>query len=267
MGLSRNCGKRAGSAAGAGRAPPRARGVPRDDVGRRPDACRHRARDGGGGARGGAADRAARGAHAHSNLRLGRCCHRRPRPLQGPPPPTPRRTARRGRARSHHPPCDPQAEHLQRTGSFKLRGATNAVFSLDAPTAALGVVAHSSGNHAAAVACAASTRGIKATIVVPHTTAKSKIANTELHGGQTTRVVLCEPGTKNRQERAEAEAAAMGGAALVHPYNDAATIAGQGTIGLEMLEQVPDLDAILVPTSGGGMLAGVMTIPSDRTIP
>ena len=142
-----------------------------------------------------------------------------------------------GRAPSHQPPCDPQAEHLQRTGSFKLRGAINAVFSLDAASAAIGVVAHSSGNHAAAVACAASTRGIKATIVVPHTTAKSKIANTELHGGQNTCVVLCEPGTKNRQEKAEAEAAAMGGAALVHPYNDAATIAGQGTIGLEMLEQ------------------------------
>ena len=146
-----------------------------------------------------------------------------------------------------------KAENLQRTGSFKIRGAMNAILGLSDAEAARGVAAHSSGNHAAAVACAARSRGIPCTIVVPRTTAASKIANTERFGA---RVVLCNPTQQSRQSTVEACAAEMGGATIVHPYNDPAVMAGQGTIGLEMLEDAPDLDCIVVPVSGGGMLAG-----------
>lgn len=147
-----------------------------------------------------------------------------------------------------------KCENLQRTGSFKFRGATNAVMKLDDETAAKGVVCHSSGNHGTAVAGAARARGIPAVIVVPRTTAQVKIDAIRALGGQ---VVLCEPTQVARSATAEAEAAKLGGATIVHPYNAADVIAGQGTIGLELVEQVPELDDIIVPTSGGGMLSGI----------
>lgn len=147
-----------------------------------------------------------------------------------------------------------KCEHLQHTGSFKFRGAANAVLQLSDRDAAKGVVAHSAGNHGAALAAAAKARGIPCVIVVPRDTPEAKIANIRRHGAK---IVLCEPTQQARTQTAALEAEKLGGAAFVHPYNDAAVIAGQGTMALELLEQCPDLDAILVPTSGGGMLGGI----------
>ena len=165
--------------------------------------------------------------------------------------------------------CHFKGEHLQRTGSFKYRGATNAVGALDAKTAANGVVAHSSGNHGAAVAAAAQARGIPCCIVVPHTTPAAKIENIERYGA---RVVLCEPTQTARTEASAAQVKAMG-ATFVHPYDDALVLAGQGTIGLELHEQLgrDELDAVLVPVSGGGLIGGIAVAikalrPSVRVI-
>lgn len=151
--------------------------------------------------------------------------------------------------------CHFKGEHLQRTGSFKYRGAINAVGALDDAMAAKGVVAHSSGNHGAAVAAAAAARGVPSCIVVPNTTPEAKIENMRRYGA---RVVLCEPTQMARTETALAEADNMGGAAFIHPYDDPLVLAGQGTIGLELDEQLPtELDAVLVPVSGGGMIGGI----------
>ena len=155
-----------------------------------------------------------------------------------------------------------KAEHLQRTGSFKYRGAVNAVGALDDAAAALGVVAHSSGNHGAAVAAAAAARGVPCTVVVPRTTPEAKVANMERYGAT---VVKCEPTQQARTSTAYAEAERMGGAAFVHPYDDPLVLSGQGTIGLELLDQLDDLDAVLVPVSGGGMIGGIaLAIKSIR---
>ena len=147
-----------------------------------------------------------------------------------------------------------KAEHLQRTGSFKYRGATNAVGALDDAAAAKGVVAHSSGNHGAAVAAAAAARGVPCTVVVPSTTPEAKVANMERYGA---RVVKCEPTQQARTQVSLECAEQMGGAAFIHPYDDPFVLAGQGTIGLELLEQHPEMDAVLVPVSGGGMIGGI----------
>ena len=160
-----------------------------------------------------------------------------------------------------------QCEHLQVTGSFKYRGATNAVFALEGRAAEAGIVAHSSGNHGAGCAAAAAARGVPCAVIVPHTTPESKILNMKRYNAD---VLLCEPTQRSRSESAEAEAA-LRGARLVHPYNDEAVIAGQGTIGLELVEQVTQLDAVLVPASGGGMLTGIAVAvkalhPSCRVI-
>lgn len=146
-----------------------------------------------------------------------------------------------------------KSEHLQRTGSFKFRGASNAVFALDEAAAERGVVAHSSGNHGAALSAAAQARGVPCTIVVPETTPEVKQENIRRYGAD---LVLCAPTQQARTETSNAIAEANG-AALVHPYNDELVAAGQGTIGLELLEQVPSLDAILVPVSGGGLIGGI----------
>ena len=160
-----------------------------------------------------------------------------------------------------------KSEHLQRTGSFKFRGASNAVFALTDAAAARGVVAHSSGNHGAAVSAAAHARGIPCTIVVPDTTPAAKQENIKRYGAE---LVLCKPTQQARTETSNAIAKAKG-AALIHPYNDELVAAGQGTIGLEMLQQVPSLDAILVPVSGGGLIGGIAAAataikPSIRVI-
>jgi len=145
-----------------------------------------------------------------------------------------------------------KCENLQKTGSFKIRGATNAVFSLTDEEARHGVVAPSSGNHAAALALAARWRGIPAWIVMPSNSSAVKMRAVEAYGGK---ITLCEPNIASR----EATAAAImqqTGAHLVHPYNDVRVIAGQGTAALELLEQAPDLDFIVTPASGGGLLSG-----------
>lgn len=145
-----------------------------------------------------------------------------------------------------------KCENLQQIGAFKARGAANAIFSLTDDEAARGVATHSSGNHAAAVARAARLRGIPAHIVMPTNSAKSKIRNVEREGG---RITLCEPNDRARQETCDRVIAATG-AVMIHPFNDYRVMAGQGTAALELLEDYPDLDLILCPVGGGGLLCG-----------
>lgn len=145
-----------------------------------------------------------------------------------------------------------KAENFQKVGAFKARGATNAIFALDAATAARGVVTHSSGNHAAAVAWAAARRGVPAHIVMPRDTARPKQEAVRAYGG---RVTLCEP-TLTARETVAARVMATTGATLIHPYNDLAVMAGQGTAALDLLGEVPDLGLILCPVGGGGLLSG-----------
>ncbi|KAG2439507.1 hypothetical protein HXX76_004861 [Chlamydomonas incerta] len=146
-----------------------------------------------------------------------------------------------------------KCEIFQRTGAFKFRGACNSVQLLGDEESKKGVVTHSSGNHAAALALAAKLRGIPAHIVVPHTTPQCKVDAVRAYGGT---LYFCEP-TVDAREAKCAEVAAATGATLVPPYNYGPVIAGQGTIGLEFLDQVPDLDALVVPVSGGGMISGI----------
>lgn len=145
-----------------------------------------------------------------------------------------------------------KCEHLQVGGAFKFRGACNAVWSLGDEEAGRGVVTHSSGNHGAALALAARTRGIPAHIVVPEGAVAAKLANIERAGGILHR---CAP-TQAAREEACAKVQRETGATLVHPYADARVMAGQGTIVLELLQQVPDLDAVIVPIGGGGLASG-----------
>jgi threonine dehydratase len=145
-----------------------------------------------------------------------------------------------------------KCEHLQVGGSFKFRGACNAVWSLEDDEARRGVVTHSSGNHGAALALAARTRKIPAHIVVPEGAVAAKLANIERVGGILHR---CAP-TQAAREEACAKVQRETGATLVHPYADARVMAGQGTIILELLQQVPDLDVVIVPIGGGGLASG-----------
>src|SRR5277367_6651458 len=145
-----------------------------------------------------------------------------------------------------------KCENLQKTGSFKIRGATNAVFSLTDEQAKFGVAAPSSGNHAAALSQAARWRGIPAYIVMPRNSSPAKKSSVEAYGGQITE---CEPNIASR-EAVTAEVLERTGAHLVHPYNDARVIAGQGTAALELLEEISDLDVVITPVSGGGLLSG-----------
>lgn len=147
-----------------------------------------------------------------------------------------------------------KAEHLQRAGAFKFRGACNAVFSLDENAAKAGVVTQSSGNHGAAIALACHLRGIPATVVVPRTAPQAKQAAIRRYGA---RIVPCEPTQAARDQMTQAVLAQHGGE-LIHPFDDDRVIAGQGTAALELLHQVPDLDALVVPVSGGGLLSGVL---------
>lgn len=145
-----------------------------------------------------------------------------------------------------------KAENLQRIGAFKARGASNAVFSLADGVAARGVVTHSSGNHGAAIAYAASRRGIPAWVVMPEGSAKVKQANVARLGATirfsgmdaASRAAVC------------AEVERETGATMIHPFDHADVIAGQGTAALELLEDVPDLDAVIAPVGGGGLLSG-----------
>jgi threonine dehydratase len=144
-----------------------------------------------------------------------------------------------------------KAENLQRTGSFKLRGALNFLASLPEAVRARGVVAHSSGNHAQGVACAAALFGVPATIVIPEGASEVKVARTEAYGA---RVVRCALGAR---ERVAYELAEAHGWTLVPPFDHPWIIAGQGTAGLELAQALPEVADVLVPLGGGGLLAGV----------
>lgn len=147
-----------------------------------------------------------------------------------------------------------KCENLQHVGAFKARGAANAVFSLTAEEAEAGVVTHSSGNHAAALARAATQRGITAHIVMPHNSARVKLNAVRAFGVEP---VFCEPDSVSRQATAD-RVRAETGATFIHPFDNADVIAGQGTATLELLEQTASLDAIVVPVGGGGLLSGTL---------
>jgi len=146
-------------------------------------------------------------------------------------------------------------ENLQPIGSFKLRGAYNKISSLTPEERARGVVAHSSGNHAQGVAFAARALGVKATIVMPKTAPKVKLDATEALGAE---IVLVGPASEERIQRAE-ELEHERGLVPVPPYNDEKIIAGQGTIGLEILDDMADVELVLAPIGGGGLISGIAT--------
>jgi threonine dehydratase len=145
-----------------------------------------------------------------------------------------------------------KCDNFQKTGSFKIRGATNAIFSLSNAEAAHGIVTLSSGNHGAAVARAAAWRGVPAYIVMPKNAPAVKARAIEAYGG---RITFCEPKMSSRAEVA-ARVQAETGAYLIHPYDDDRIIAGQATAAKELLEEVGDLNAVFAPVSGGGLLSG-----------
>jgi threonine dehydratase len=146
-----------------------------------------------------------------------------------------------------------KAENLQPTGAFKLRGAYNKISALSPEERSRGVVAHSSGNHAQAVAYAARSLGVRAVIVMPRGAARVKLEATTAFGAE---VVLVGADSAERVLRVE-ELAAEHGYVPVPPYDDETLIAGQGTVGLEILEDLPDVEVVLVPVSGGGLISGV----------
>jgi len=145
-----------------------------------------------------------------------------------------------------------KCENLQKVGAFKFRGATNAVMSLSDDAARRGVATHSSGNHAAALALAARNRGITAHVVMPSSAPAVKKAAVTGYGA---RIVECEPTLEARETTLEAVVAETG-AAFIHPYNDPRVVAGAGTAALELLTAHPDLDVIMAPVGGGGLMSG-----------
>lgn len=149
-----------------------------------------------------------------------------------------------------------KAEHLQRVGAFKMRGAANVVFSLNPTEAEKGVATHSSGNHGAALSCAASLRGIPAFIVVPANANPVKKDAIRSYGGK---IIECESTLAARQKTLN-EVVAETHALFVPPYDDVGIICGQGTAALELLDAVPDLDSVVTPVGGGGLLAGTATV-------
>lgn len=145
-----------------------------------------------------------------------------------------------------------KCENFQKAGAFKSRGATNAVFQLDSHELAKGVATHSSGNHAAALALAAKRRGIKAHIVMPENSNKIKIKAVEGYGGI---ITFCESTLQAREETLQ-KVISKTGAIEIHPYNDFRIIDGQATAALEILEDQPDMNLIIAPVGGGGLLSG-----------
>ena len=145
-----------------------------------------------------------------------------------------------------------KCENFQKIGAFKARGATNAVFSLDDAIAKHGVATHSSGNHGAAVARAAKLRGIPAHVVMPSNSAKVKVRTVESYDAH---VVFCEP-TEESRESTCAEVIKKTGATLIHSFENEHVIAGQGTAAVELLEDFPNLDLVMCPVGGGGLLSG-----------
>ena len=145
-----------------------------------------------------------------------------------------------------------KCENFQKGGAFKARGATNAVFALPESEARRGVATHSSGNHGAALARAAALRGIQAYVVMPENAAQAKRAAVARYGAE---VTGCAP-TLAARESTVRQVLAATGATLIHPYDDLLVMAGQGTAAVELLEAVPDLDVLLCPVGGGGLISG-----------
>jgi threo-3-hydroxy-L-aspartate ammonia-lyase len=148
-----------------------------------------------------------------------------------------------------------KCENLQRAGAFKIRGATNKILSLNDDEKRRGVAAFSSGNHAQAVALASREAGISAVIAMPDDAPKAKVAATRAYGAE----IIFYDRLKQDREGVAVEIAEREGRVMVPPYDDYLILAGQGTCGLEFLEEVPDLDCLLAPCSGGGLFAGVST--------
>jgi len=145
-----------------------------------------------------------------------------------------------------------KCENFQKVGAFKIRGACNAVFSLSEKEAAKGVATHSSGNHAAALALAARWRGTRAHVVMPETSSEVKKRAVAAYGAQ---ITFCAPTLRAREETL-ARVLEATGASLVHPYNDHRVICGQGTAALELCTDIPELDIVMAPVGGGGLLSG-----------
>ena len=145
-----------------------------------------------------------------------------------------------------------KCENFQKGGAFKARGATNAVFALSETEARRGVATHSSGNHGAALARAAALRGIRAHVVMPDNTPQAKRAAVSRYGAE---ITWCAPTLAARESTVQKVIAATG-ATLIHPYDDLLVMAGQATAAMEFLEAAPDIDVLLVPVGGGGLLSG-----------
>jgi threonine dehydratase len=155
-----------------------------------------------------------------------------------------------------------KAEHLQRIGAFKYRGATNAVQSLSEHNAGRGVAAHSSGNHAAALARAAQTRGIAAYVVMPRNVTPAKRAAVERYGAD---ITWCD-NTLDARRAALATVLEGTGAVEIHPFDDERVIAGAGTAALELIDEVPDLDVVVTPIGGGGLCSGTAIAVAPRRV-
>lgn len=147
-----------------------------------------------------------------------------------------------------------KCENFQKAGSFKIRGATNTVELLNQDELDRGIATTSSGNHGAALSMAVSRRNGKTKVVMPHNTPKIKVKNVERNGGE---VIWCEPDQTSREEVLK-DLVIKTGSTVVHPYNDERIVMGQGTAGKELIEDHPDLDAIVSPVSGGGLLSGTL---------
>ncbi len=145
-----------------------------------------------------------------------------------------------------------KCENFQRVGAFKFRGASNAVFALPESQLARGVATHSSGNHAQALALAARIKGVPAYIVMPQNSPAVKVAAVKAYGAH---ITFCEPTLQAREETLE-RVVSETGAVFIHPYNHPLVIAGQGTAALELLEKVPQLDVVMAPVGGGGLMSG-----------
>ncbi|MCL4108540.1 UNVERIFIED_CONTAM: hypothetical protein GTU68_022842 [Idotea baltica] len=149
-----------------------------------------------------------------------------------------------------------KCENLQHVGAFKARGACNAVLNLNESAAKAGVVTHSSGNHAAAIARAAKLRNLPAAIVMPENSSSLKIEAVRSYGIEP---VFCEPTAEARQAAAD-EIVEATSATFIHPFDNVDVMAGQGTVGLELLKQLRHLDVVIVPVGGGGLLSGIATV-------
>ena len=154
-----------------------------------------------------------------------------------------------------------KCENLQKIGAFKFRGACNAIHSLSDKEAAGGVATHSSGNHGAALALAARNRGIDAHVVMPEISSKTKMLAVAGYGAE---ITTCGKSLADRDE-ALSEVVARTGATVIHPFNDYRIITGQGTAGLELLEDRPDLDVVMTPIGGGGLISGTAIATTESS--